>query len=176
VDDRPRCHHAGDPESDLEQLDERLAGAGLRDHGTTPEEARAGESLDLKLGREVPEPNLDAADERADASASPVDVESFDDDAVSAGVDAVDEETVLDVAAVQPNRDSPVSMYDTGIDGRTVLSAASSSRTRAPARIPSRTRSPSTPARPAAVPAPRSRRCTRCPSADPASGRLGWRA
>ncbi len=89
------------------------------DHfGTTPEEAREGESLDLKLGREVPDPALQDAGARADAVASPVAAESFDPDAVGERLDTVDRDTALDEAPVEPNRGSPVSMYDTGIGGR----------------------------------------------------------
>ena len=86
-------------------------------YGTTPEEARVGESLDLKLGREVRDPALDATGDRPDATPSPIEAESFDADAVGTDLDRVDEETALDLAPVQPNRDSPVSMYDTGIGG-----------------------------------------------------------
>lgn len=88
------------------------------DHfGTTAEEARDGESLDLKLDREVPDPALDA-DDRPDTTASPIAAESFDPDAVAEDLDAVDRDTALDEAPVEPNLDSPVSMYDTGVGGR----------------------------------------------------------
>jgi hypothetical protein len=88
-------------------------------YGTTPEEARVGESLDHKLAREVPDPALSGAGERPDVVASPVAGESFDPDAISTEVDAVDADTALDLdmAPIQPNRDSPVSLYDTGIGG-----------------------------------------------------------
>jgi hypothetical protein len=82
-------------------------------YGTTPEEARAGEPLDLKLDREVPDPALEVPGDRL----APATAETFDADAVDTGLDAVDDDTVLDEAPVQPSRDSPVSMYDTGIGG-----------------------------------------------------------
>lgn len=85
--------------------------------GTTPEEAREGESLDLKLDREVPDPALQDAEARTDTVASPIAAESFDPDAVGEGLDTVDRDTALDEAPVEPNLSSPVSMYDTGIGG-----------------------------------------------------------
>ena len=88
------------------------------DHfGTTPEEAREGESLDLKLDREVPDPALQDAGARTDTVASPIAAESFDPDAVGERLDTVDQDTALDEAPVEPNLSSPVSMYDTGIGG-----------------------------------------------------------
>lgn len=87
-------------------------------YGTTPEEAREGESIDLKLGREEPDPALQEVDPRPDTVASPVAAESFDPDAAGEEIDAVDRETALDEAPVEPNLDSPVSMYDTGVGGR----------------------------------------------------------
>src|SRR4051795_6797659 len=45
-------------------------------YGTTPEEARAGESLDLKLEREIPDPALLEAPERPDETTTAP--ESFD--------------------------------------------------------------------------------------------------
>src|SRR6185437_5870736 len=86
--------------------------------GTTPEEAREGESMDLKLARERPDPALQEVGRRPDTLASPVAVESFDPDAVGEQVDAVDRGTVLDDAPVEPNLGSPISMYDTGVGGR----------------------------------------------------------
>jgi hypothetical protein len=86
-------------------------------YGTTPEEQRVGEPLDMKLGRELPDPALSPTGERHDVTPSPSPVESFDADALDTAVDAVDEDTALelDTAPVQPNLGSPVSMYDTGL-------------------------------------------------------------
>jgi hypothetical protein len=86
--------------------------------GTTPEEAREGESLDLKLDRETPDPALRDAGARPDTVPSPISAKSFDPDAIGEEIDAVDRDTALDQAPVQPNAGSPVSMYDTGIGGR----------------------------------------------------------
>jgi hypothetical protein len=86
--------------------------------GTTAEEAREGESLDLKLDREVPDPALQVAAARPDTVASPGSAESFDPDAVGGQLDAVDRDTTLDEAPIEPNLGSPVSMYDTGVGGR----------------------------------------------------------
>ncbi len=84
--------------------------------GTTPEEAREGESLDLKIGREVNDPALDEALSRADVRPSPISAESFDPDAIAEEVDAIDRDTPLDDGGpVDPRLDSPVSMYDTGV-------------------------------------------------------------
>jgi hypothetical protein len=55
------------------------------------------------------------AGDRPDAR--PATAESFDADALDTDLDAVDDDTVLDQAPVQPNANSPVSMYDTGIGG-----------------------------------------------------------
>ncbi|MDR7275353.1 DUF5709 domain-containing protein [Catenuloplanes atrovinosus] len=89
--------------------------------GTTPEEARQGESLDHKIGREVRDPALDEAVIRADTVPSPVSAESFDPDAVAEDVDAVDRDTPLDDGGpVDPHLDSQVSMYDTGVGDRPV--------------------------------------------------------
>ncbi|MFI5845942.1 DUF5709 domain-containing protein [Catenuloplanes sp. NPDC051500] len=87
------------------------------DHfGTTPEEAREGESLDLKVAREVPDPALDAATTRADVRPAADTPESFDPDAIAEEIDAVDNDTPLDDGGpVDPNLDSQVSMYDTGV-------------------------------------------------------------
>ncbi|MDP9793897.1 hypothetical protein J2S43_002409 [Catenuloplanes nepalensis] len=92
------------------------------DHfGTTPEEARQGESLDLKIGREVRDPALDEAAIRADTRPSPTSAESFDPDAAGTDVDVVDPDTSLDDGGpVDPHLDSKVSMYDTGIGDRPV--------------------------------------------------------
>src|SRR5690349_9047029 len=87
-------------------------------YGTTPEEAREGEPMDLKLAAERPDPALQDAGQRPDTATSPVAAESFDPDAVGEETDAVDRDTALDDAPVEPNLGSPVSMYDTGIGGR----------------------------------------------------------
>jgi hypothetical protein len=86
--------------------------------GTTPQEAADGESLDLKLDREVPDPALQEPGARPDTVASPVAAESFDPDAVGERIDAVDGDTALDETPVEPNLGSPVSIYDTGVGGR----------------------------------------------------------
>ena len=85
--------------------------------GTTPEEARQGESLDLKLGREVPDPALATASRPDATDTSP---EAYDPDALDTGLDAVDPATSLADGPVEPNLDSPVSMYDTGVGDRPV--------------------------------------------------------
>lgn len=79
-------------------------------YGTTPEEAREGEPLDLKLRREVPDPALAVPEPGPDAAATDP---AYDPDALSADLDAVDPATPLDAAPVDPRPDSPVSMYDT---------------------------------------------------------------
>ena len=68
--DSPRVADGPDPAAlPLDRDDRPLA----VDHfGTTAEEAREGESLDLKLGREVPDPALQEAGERPDTRPSPV--------------------------------------------------------------------------------------------------------
>jgi hypothetical protein len=85
--------------------------------GTTPEEARAGESLDRKLRREVPDPALADPGERADARSSPDPVEAFDPEPLNEDLDVVDRDTSLDTepdaAPAQARPDSPVSVYDT---------------------------------------------------------------
>jgi hypothetical protein len=87
-------------------------------YGTTPEEARQGEPMDLKLAQERPDPALQEVGQRPDTVASPIAAESFDPDAAGTEIDVVDRDTALDEAPVEPNLDSPVSMYDTGIGGR----------------------------------------------------------
>jgi hypothetical protein len=87
-------------------------------YGTTAEEARIGEPLDLKLAGEEPDPALLDVGERADAAVSPGSGEMFDPEPIDSGLDAPEDETSLDVTGpVDPHRDSPVSMYDTGIGG-----------------------------------------------------------
>jgi hypothetical protein len=81
--------------------------------GTTPEEARIGESLERKLRREVPDPALAGAGPRADTVPSPIAVEEFDAEPLGTGLDVVDEGTALeDLDPVDPHLDSAVSMYD----------------------------------------------------------------
>lgn len=81
--------------------------------GTTPEEQRLGESLDLKLARENDDPGLsgDAAPrpDTVDAAA-----ESFDAETLSEDLDRVDPATAPlgDGSYVEPDLDSPVSLYD----------------------------------------------------------------
>src|SRR3569833_1849437 len=86
--------------------------------GNNTKKAREGESLDPKLGRERPDPALKETGDRPDSRPSPIAAESFDPYAVGEEVDAVDRDTALDEAPVEPNLDSPVSMYGTGIGGR----------------------------------------------------------
>jgi hypothetical protein len=72
-------------------------------YGTTPEEARVGESVEQKLRREVPD------------TTAP---EGLPGEPLDETTDIVDEETALDEQdPVDPHLDSPVSMYDTGIGG-----------------------------------------------------------
>jgi hypothetical protein len=74
------------------------------DHfGTTAGEARDGESLDLKLDREVPDPALDAA------ATGPA---RLDD-----SIDDEDADATKNLPPVQTNADSPVSTLDMGIGG-----------------------------------------------------------
>ncbi|WP_433201275.1 DUF5709 domain-containing protein [Dactylosporangium sp. CS-047395] len=84
---------------------------GLDHHGTTPDETVAGEPLDVKLDREVPD--LD----EPEVVVRPVTDTGFDPDAIAAEVDAIERQPELDLTPVEPNLDSPVSMYDTGIGG-----------------------------------------------------------
>src|SRR3954453_3458099 len=86
--------------------------------GTTPEEARQGESLDLKLDREIPDPALAEPAGRPDAPDTAT--EAYDPDALDTELDAVDPATPLDTEPVDPNLDSPVSMYDTDVSDRPV--------------------------------------------------------
>ena len=112
--DSPRAADGPDPAS-LPGDREPLA---VDRYGTTPEEARLGESLDLKLGREAPDPAFAETGARADATPSPIAAESFDAEPADAETDVVDSDTSLDVSGtVEPRTDSPVSMYDTGIGG-----------------------------------------------------------
>jgi len=75
-------------------------------YGTTPEEARLGEPLDLKLAREVPDPALELATDGGDDVPAPLTDE----------LDEVDD-LALDEASPDPNTGSQVSMYDTGVGG-----------------------------------------------------------
>lgn len=87
-------------------------------YGTTPEEARVGESLDQKLSREVPDPALESIGPRPDATAPSGGTETFDAEPLDTETDTVDDATVLDTAPIPANEDSPVSMYDSGVGGR----------------------------------------------------------
>jgi len=49
--------------------------------------------------------------------ASPGAAEGFDPDALGAEIDPVGRDTLRDESPVEPNVDSPISMYDTGIGG-----------------------------------------------------------
>jgi hypothetical protein len=114
--DSPRA--ADGPEPGLLPGEREDGPVAVDDYGTTPEEARAGESLDLKLAREVPDPALRDDGRRPDTVASPIAVEEFDAEPAGTDLDIVDEQTTLDdQGPVDPHLDSPVSMYDTGIGG-----------------------------------------------------------
>jgi hypothetical protein len=93
---------ADGPDPGLLPIDRDDRPLGLDHYGTTAGEALAGEPLDVKLGREVP-------DTSSDGPGAPV-----------ADLDAIDEDAVEDTPPVQVNRDSPVSMYDTGAGRGTV--------------------------------------------------------
>jgi hypothetical protein len=82
--------------------------------GTTAEEQRIGESLDLKVAREVPDPALGDPPDRIDATQNPIAAEAFDADPAGTETDVLDRGTALveDNTPVEPNPDSPVSMYD----------------------------------------------------------------
>jgi hypothetical protein len=87
--------------------------------GTTADEGLAGESLDMKVAREVPDPTLADQSERPDVARSPVSVESFDAEPLDEDTDQVDPGTSLDVSgAVEAHADSPVSVYD--VDDRPI--------------------------------------------------------
>jgi hypothetical protein len=83
-------------------------------YGVTAEEQRIGESLDRKVGREVPDPALGDQPGRRDATQSPIAAESFDADPATIDTDVLDGDTSLveDDKPVDPRPDSPVSMYD----------------------------------------------------------------
>jgi hypothetical protein len=83
-------------------------------YGVTAEEQRIGESLDIKVAREVPDPALADAPGRTDATQSPIAAEAFDADPSSSDADVLDRDTSLveDNTPVDPHLDSPVSMYD----------------------------------------------------------------
>ena len=112
--DSPRVADGADPGLlPREREDGPLA---MDKYGTTPEEARIGESLERKLDREVPDPALEGAGPRADTVPSPIAVEEFDAEPAGTGLDVVDEGTALeDQDPVDPHLDSQVSMYDTGV-------------------------------------------------------------
>jgi hypothetical protein len=108
---------ADGPDPGMLPLDRDDRPLAVDQYGTTPEEARIGESLDHKLAREVPDPALVATGSGTGRPA-PTSPESFDPDALATDLDAVGDDAALDTAPIQPNADSPVSMYDTGIGGR----------------------------------------------------------
>lgn len=114
--DSPRV--ADGPEPGLLPQDREDGPLGIDHYGTTPEEARVGESLDRKLDREVPDPALEGAGPRPDTVPSPIAVEEFDPEPAGDGLDVVDRGTALeDQDPVDPRLDSEVSMYDTGVGG-----------------------------------------------------------
>jgi Family of unknown function (DUF5709) len=85
---------------------------GMTQFGTTLDEARQGESLSRKLGREVPDPASQNAGTRRDAARRYTD-EAFDAEPENEDVDAVDPDTSLDdVSTIDAWTDSPVSLYD----------------------------------------------------------------
>jgi hypothetical protein len=111
--DSPRI--ADGPEPGILPRDREDGPLAIDTYGTTPEEARIGESLERKLGREVPDPALEGAGPRPDTVPSPIAVEEFDPEPAGDGLDVVDEGTALeDQDPVDPRLDSKVSMYDTG--------------------------------------------------------------
>jgi hypothetical protein len=84
-------------------------------YGVTAEEQRIGESLDLKIARETPDPaSYGEPRDRTDATQSPIAAEAFDADPAGAETDALDRETALveDDVPVEPRLNSQVSMYD----------------------------------------------------------------
>jgi hypothetical protein len=88
---------------------------GFEHFGITQEEARLGESLDLKLARETPDVKpLPETAPRPDATDSPDAGEAFDADALTEDLDLVDPDTgpLGDGSYVEPNLDSVVSLYD----------------------------------------------------------------
>jgi hypothetical protein len=87
-------------------------------YGTTPDEGLQGESLDMKVAREEPDPALADPGERRDATRSPISAETFDAEPVDADTDRVDPDTSLELTdPVEAHTDSPVSVYDTGERG-----------------------------------------------------------
>jgi hypothetical protein len=94
--DSPRV--ADGPEPAVLPADREDGPLAVDRYGTTPEEARVGESLDQKLDREVPDPALR-------------DPDVVEADVVAAG------DALADEGPVDPHLDSAVSMYDTGVGG-----------------------------------------------------------
>jgi hypothetical protein len=90
---------------------------GMDRFGVTAAEERLGESLDRKLDRETPEVTLADGEPRRDAARPVIAAEAFDAEPADAFNDVLDTDTTLDDTPVEANLDSPVSMYDTGIDG-----------------------------------------------------------
>jgi len=87
---------------------------GVDQFGVTDEEQRIGESLDRKVGREVPDPALADEQGRPDATQSPIAAEAFDANPAGTDTDVLDAQTSLveDDTLIDPRSDSPVSMYD----------------------------------------------------------------
>src|SRR5215211_2903482 len=73
---------ADGPDPNQLPLDRDARPLAVDQFGTTPEEAREGESLDMKLDRELPDPALQEVSERPDVTA-----ESFDPDPVGDELD-----------------------------------------------------------------------------------------
>jgi hypothetical protein len=71
-------------------------------NGNAPETARIGQSLDLKRGPGAPDCAWCGTGDRADATPSPVPVESIVADARGTDLGAVDRDTALDVARCSP--------------------------------------------------------------------------
>lgn len=103
---------ADGPDPGLLPIDRDDRPLGLDHYGTTAEETLAGEPLEVKLGREVPDTAADGPGTRfADLDAA---------DLEDADLDAIDVAVVEDTPPVQVNRDSAISMYDTGAGPGTV--------------------------------------------------------
>jgi hypothetical protein len=75
--------------------------AAIEEYGTTPEEQRRGEPLDLRLAREEPDVTPDALGGGATG-----------DDLRDAGPDERPDPMLADESPVDPHLDSPVSIYD----------------------------------------------------------------
>lgn len=113
--DSPRVADGPDPGMlPLEREDGPVA---VDRYGTTPEEARVGEPLELKLRREEPDPAMAEAGPRTDTAPSPDEAEAFDAEPLDTAEDVMDPDTALDEQQDEgvPPPHSPVSMYD--VDG-----------------------------------------------------------